>query len=145
MNKNLTILMIFLGSLFLLSCEDGKNLISVDDDNIFDTEVTKNSPRVTKENGNFAFVLKGENFSGTTNESVNFSNKKVVLTINLENYNKGKCIIKIKSDYSNELFTKEIQGNLIYSEEIEFDDYPEQIIIEFEDFSGTVKFALSQK
>lgn len=136
------VLLIIVGVFFCFSCEEDDGLVSVNDDNLFETNVDKNSPRITKENGSFAYVLKGSGYSGNSSEAVKFDNENVTITINLEDYKTGNCTITIKSDYTNELFEKEMSGNLIYSEDIQLDDHPEQVIIEVEEFTGTLKFAL---
>jgi hypothetical protein len=129
----------------IFSCEEESPLISVDDDNIFESDVKKNSPRIYKENGSFAFIVKAAGYSGNTSESVNFSEKKVAVTINLEDYSEGSCSIKIMSDYNHELFSEEISGKFIYSKIIELDNYPEQILINVDKLSGTLKFALDEE
>ena len=146
MLKKMIILMISTLSLFLLSCEGDNPILSVENDNIIDIEIENtNSPRVIKENGSFSFGLRGRDYSGTTSEPVYFDIENVVLAINLENHKSGRCVMTIKSDYNNILFTKEITSNIIYSEEISLDDYPEQIVLNFYDFTGTMKVAVAEE
>ena len=138
--------MIFIFSLLLISCDTDNSILSVDNDNIIDIEIENtNSPRVIKENGSFSFGLRGRDYSGTTSEPVYFDTEKVVLAINLENHSSGRCVMTIKSDYNNVLFTKEITGNIIYSEELDLDDYPEQVTLNFYDFTGTIKVAVAEE
>ena len=138
--------MISIFSLFIISCDGENSILSVDNDNIIDIEIENtNSPRVIKENGSFSFGLRGRDYSGTTSEPVYFDTEQVVLAINLENHKSGRCVMTIKSDYNNVLFTKEITSNIIYSEELDLDDYPEQITFNFYDFTGTLKAAVAEE
>ena len=145
MKKIFVVLFIIFIGLFLFSCESENNIVSIEDDNIFDTEVSKNSPRITKENGNFAYILKGDEYTGSNSESLVYGKKNVVLTINVEKYKKGSCSVIIRSDYNNVLYTENINGNIIYSKGHEFEDYPEQIYIETKNFDGNIKIALVEK
>jgi len=145
MHKKLIPLLSFIFLLGIASCETEDSILSVDNDNIIDITIeNKNSPRIVKENGSFSFGLKGNDFNGTTNEAVHFSSEDIVIAINLENHRQGSCDIQIKSDYNEVLFSKTITSNIIYSEVIKLDDYPEQVILEFEDFTGTLKMAIAE-
>lgn len=145
MHKKVMILLGIILQLGLFSCETEDSILSVDNDKIIDITIeNENSPRIVKENGSFSFGLKGDDFSGTTRETVQFNTENIVIAINLENHREGSCDIKIKSDYNEELFAKEITSNIIYSEVIELDDYPEQMILEFDDFTGTLKMAIAE-
>ena len=145
MNKKVMFLAGFVFLLLFFACEDN-SIVSVDNDNIIDIEIEKeNSPRIIKEKGSFSFGLDGDDFSGITNEVVDFSSEHIVLAINLEDYKSGTCKLTINSEYNNELFSKTITSNIIYSEVVEFDDFPEQIILEFSDFTGTMKMAFAEE
>ena len=146
MLQKMIILMIFIFTLFLISCDGENSILSVDNDNIIDIEIENtNSPRVIKENGSFSFGLRGKDYSGTTSEPVNFGTENVVLAINLENHKAGRCVMTIKSDYNTVLFSKEITSNIIYSEELDLEDYPEQVTLNFYDFTGTIKVAVAEE
>ncbi|MBN2279166.1 MAG: hypothetical protein JXQ65_01155 [Candidatus Marinimicrobia bacterium] len=133
-------------AVYMVSCEGDSSILSVDNDNIIDIEIEDtNSPRVIKENGSFSFGLRGKDYSGTTSEPVHFDTEQIVLAINLENHQSGRCVMTIKSNYNQVLFTKEITNNIIYSEALDLDDYPEQITFNFFDFTGTIKAAVAEE
>ncbi len=143
--KRISIILSILFLMACLSCENKTSILSVDDDKINDITIENtNSPTIRKEKGSFTFGLKGKDFTGTSSETIDFDINNLVLAINLENYQNGNCSMKIFCNDNHEIFQKNIKSNIIYSEVVTLDDIPEQIVFEFEKFSGTIKAALGQ-
>lgn len=144
MNKHFVISIICITFFFCFSCENENGVKSFDDEEVKWSDYSANIPVLGKSDGAFSYVVVGDDFSATCDETIVFDAKNVSIAIVIDSYEVGTGKISIKNDSSNVIFEKEISSNMVYAAVTELEDIPGQIVLSLKNFTGNMEFALAE-